>query len=161
MKIFFTSDTHFGHKNIIRYCNRPWATVEEMNEGLIANWNAVVGPDDIVWHLGDFAFMSRERALEIFRRLNGTKYLVRGNHDSNAITKLGWKKVVQTWETTVDGHDVVMHHKPLDQWDGIHLHGHCHGNIARCGTMPNRYDVGVDPMGYRPVTLTQILKGST
>ena len=54
--IFFTSDTHFDHKNILRFCNRPWETVEEMNQGLIDNWNSVVGPDDIVFHLGDVSF---------------------------------------------------------------------------------------------------------
>jgi calcineurin-like phosphoesterase family protein len=79
-QIFLTSDSHFGHFNVIKYCNRPFTTVEEMNEALIANWNAVVGQEDIVFHLGDFSF--HERYVEEFlSRLNGYKFLILGNHD--------------------------------------------------------------------------------
>ena len=77
--IWFTSDTHFGHANIIKYCVRPWKTVEEMNEALVANWNATVGVRDEVWHLGDFAF--REALHDFVPRLRGRINLVLGNHD--------------------------------------------------------------------------------
>lgn len=81
-KTFFTSDTHFGHFNIIRYCNRPFETVAEMDEELIKRWNTVVKPEDTVWHLGDFSFyMSKEKVTSIVKQLNGTIYLVKGNHD--------------------------------------------------------------------------------
>ena len=70
-KLFFTADTHFGHANIIKYCHRPFATVEEMDEALVRNWNAVVSPDATVFHLGDFALDSKERWKELFERLNG------------------------------------------------------------------------------------------
>lgn len=81
-KTFFTSDTHFGHSNIIRYCNRPYNSVEEMDEDLIKRWNAIVKKDDIVYHLGDFSFyMTKEKVSSIVRRLNGTIYLIKGNHD--------------------------------------------------------------------------------
>lgn len=80
MKIWFTSDHHFFHTNVIRYCGRPYATVEEMNEKLVANWNSVVGPDDIVYHIGDFSMAIRP--VETFtKRLMGKKILVAGNHD--------------------------------------------------------------------------------
>jgi calcineurin-like phosphoesterase family protein len=78
---FFTSDTHFGHKNIIKYSNRPFADVSHMNEALIANWNAVVGPLDTVFHLGDVALGPWEDWDKVLTRLNGYKVLVVGNHD--------------------------------------------------------------------------------
>ena len=79
--IWFTSDLHFGHRNIIKYCNRLWNTVEEMDEALIHNWNSVVGKNDIGVDLGDFAFASNQRWRELVSRLNGKHYLILGNHD--------------------------------------------------------------------------------
>lgn len=80
MITFFTADTHFGHQGIIGMCQRPHATAAEMDEGLVPNWNAVAGPHDAVWHLGDFAFGGTlARAAELFDRLNGSKRLVRSN----------------------------------------------------------------------------------
>jgi calcineurin-like phosphoesterase family protein len=78
---WFTSDTHFGHANIISFCDRPFADFEEMDEALIANWNSVVGDDDVVYHMGDVAMGKWDRWEGIFNRLNGYKILVVGNHD--------------------------------------------------------------------------------
>lgn len=78
---FFTSDTHFWHKNIIRYSNRPFDSVEEMNEAIIDNWNSVVGPDDTVFHLGDVALGPWSEWAGTLSRLNGYKILVVGNHE--------------------------------------------------------------------------------
>ncbi|MBQ4059987.1 MAG: metallophosphoesterase, partial [Lachnospiraceae bacterium] len=80
-KVFFTSDTHFYHSNIINFCGRPFKNVEVMNETLIANWNSVVGPDDIVFHLGDFCLGGSAEWTNILNRLNGKIYLIVGNHD--------------------------------------------------------------------------------
>lgn len=80
-KVFFTSDTHFNHANIIDFCKRPFGSVEEMNEALIANWNRVVSKDDIIFHLGDFCFGGSEVWNSILDRLNGKIYLILGNHD--------------------------------------------------------------------------------
>jgi calcineurin-like phosphoesterase family protein len=78
--LYFTSDHHFWHTNIIKYCNRPFVSVEEMNEALIQNWNDLVLPEDEVYYLGDFSMAARP--VEIYTsRLNGIKYLVPGNHD--------------------------------------------------------------------------------
>ena len=78
--IFFTADLHLWHANVIRYCSRPFSSVEEMNEMLVKYWNNTVGPEDTVYCLGDFAMAFRP--VETFtRRLNGIKYLVPGNHD--------------------------------------------------------------------------------
>lgn len=114
MTTFFTSDTHFWHKQIINYCKRPvpgiksaregtelspeavqiWSyNVELMNEWLIQRWNETVKPDDTVWHLGDYAFCGIQKATEIFNRLNGHKKKIRGNHDYGLDHKLPWEWV--------------------------------------------------------------------
>lgn len=79
-KIFFTSDTHFGHANIIKFCKRPFLNVDDMNEALVENWNKVVPEDGIVFHLGDFAFGGSNVWNEITPRLNGQIHLILGNH---------------------------------------------------------------------------------
>ena len=82
-RIFVTSDTHFSHVNIIKYCNRPYASVEEMNNALIDNWNSVVKNDDLVIHLGDFALgRTIQDIKKHLDKLNGNKILILGNHDS-------------------------------------------------------------------------------
>jgi calcineurin-like phosphoesterase family protein len=86
IETFFTADTHFGHKNVIPYCKRPYENVEEMNEDLIKRWNEVVKPHDVVWHLGDFAFQNKEKTQETIARLNGHKVLLKGNHDGRTVT---------------------------------------------------------------------------
>ncbi len=78
-RLFFTSDTHFNHTNILQYCNRPFKTVDQMNETIITNWNNVVGPDDVIFHLGDFCLGGAEEWNKILDRLNGRIYLVLGN----------------------------------------------------------------------------------
>lgn len=79
--LFLTSDSHFNHVNIIKFCNRPFDSVEEMNETLISNWNNTVPKDGIVFHLGDFAFGGSEVWHKILSRLNGQIHLILGNHD--------------------------------------------------------------------------------
>ena len=80
---FFTSDTHFGHKNIINLCNRPFDDVTHMNEMLVVNWNKVIGQDDTVYHHGDVALGTIHESLQYIKRLNGTKIQIIGNHDRN------------------------------------------------------------------------------
>lgn len=96
-KRWVTADTHFFHENIIRYCNRPFADVEEMNAIMVANWNNTVAPDDEVYHLGDFALVSKTWLAydleRLFERLRGKKYLVRGNHDSAMVLRLPWEGI--------------------------------------------------------------------
>ena len=81
MKRFYIADTHFGHKNIIRYDNRPFNSVHEMDNELIENWNSVVSNDDIVYILGDISWYDDSKTANIFSRLNGHKILIKGNHD--------------------------------------------------------------------------------
>lgn len=161
--IYFTSDTHFGHKNIIKYCGRPFADVEEMNRELVLRWNARVNARDTVYHLGDFAFLGKTRAAEILQALNGDKVLIIGNHDPSKIWRLPWwAQAHDALHTTIEGTPVFMFHYPCESWAPpfIHLHGHAHGTS---GEIKNRYDVGVDahgarePFPYAPKTLKEIL----
>jgi calcineurin-like phosphoesterase family protein len=84
--IYFTSDTHFGHYNILKYCNRPWKEIYHHDNQLIKNWNSVVNPDDRVYHLGDFGFKSKSVNKEIAEQLNGIKFILHGNHDKKKHT---------------------------------------------------------------------------
>jgi len=171
--IYFTSDTHFYHKNIISYCSRPWITVEDMNAGLIASWNNIVRDDDRVYHLGDFAFCGGAKARAIFDQLRGVKHLVAGNHDPKATRELPWASVRDYAEIKVEldvqdeegndkmvMHDVILHHYLILSWNGMArgswmLHGHCHGSLRDNGSL--RMDVGVDPNYHRPVSVKTIL----
>ncbi|MDN5851393.1 MAG: metallophosphoesterase [Actinomycetia bacterium] len=92
MSTWYSADLHLGHANILEYCDRPYASVAEMNERLLANWNAVVAPDDLVWVLGDFDMRGKDASLALLPRLMGTKVLVAGNHDACwAGDRAGWK----------------------------------------------------------------------
>ncbi|KZC01389.1 hypothetical protein AU375_02313 [Methylobacterium radiotolerans] len=160
MAMFFTADTHFGHRGIIRMCERPYADAAEMDEALIKSWNARVQPSDTVWHLGDFAMgPKRERLAAIFERLNGTKRLVKGNHDGPATLALPWAQVEKLVEISDHGVSLVLCHYSLRAWRGsfgdtIQLFGHTHGLLP--GTTQS-CDVGVDSWGMAPVSLAQIL----
>jgi calcineurin-like phosphoesterase family protein len=153
---FFTSDTHFGHRNIIRFAMRPFETVEEMDEAMIANWNAVVGKGDRVFHLGDFSFVPADPILE---RLNGEKHLILGNHDYGERIGTKWASVESLRHLRVEGVDLVLCHYAMRVWRGshrgaVHLFGHSHGNLIgdrQC------CDVGVDAWDYEPVPLASVL----
>ena len=158
--IWFTADTHFGHTRIIEYTNRPFANADEMDEAMITNWNAAVKPDDTVYHLGDFCFRGKERAKEILDTLHGNISLILGNHDRKWVGKMeGWADVSQYKEIVINNKKVVLFHYPIESWrskyhKGIHLHGHCHGNLSN--KIKGRLDVGVDCFEFTPVEYEQI-----
>lgn len=155
--VWFTSDTHFGHANIIfKYCNRPFASVEEHDAALIANWNARVRPNDIVYHLGDFAFTcTKEHAAACMMRLNGRKFFIRGNHDElldHCLPLGSWIK--DYLEVGVNGQKIVLFHYGLRTWHHDlrgtwHLYGHSHTGLEPLG---KSCDVGVDAWNYAPVS---------
>lgn len=170
MAVFYTSDTHFSHAKILEYGRAGFRDVNDMDEQLIKNWNAVVQDGDEVWHLGDFCLGQKQRAPEYFEALNGQKHLVLGNHDSDDIVKL----FVNAGGTfggelhTLRGHKkngIVLCHYPIEIWRNMqygawHLHGHSHSG---CNTRPNakRLDVGVDSafklLGcYRPFSHDEV-----
>ncbi|MBD8909414.1 metallophosphoesterase family protein [Methylorubrum zatmanii] len=157
---FFTADTHFSHEGIIRMCKRPFTSVAEMNRCLVEIWNARVGKDDTVWHLGDFALgATAAEAASIFRALNGKLRLVKGNHDGPDTLALPWAgPVEQLVEMAVDGARVVACHYPLRAWRGsfgrtLQLFGHTHDLLPPSSLS---YDVGVDSWAYAPVTIAEI-----
>lgn len=157
---FVTSDTHFGHKNIIRLCDRPFASVEEMDETMIDRWNEVVRPNDIVWHLGDFAYKLPGGPHKIFNRLNGSKYFITGNHDPEPTLKLGWVYVNNYVEMDW-GPKFVLFHYPMVEWNhfyrgAIHCHGHQHNKEAL--RAPRRVDVGVDANDFRPWAVEELVE---
>ena len=161
MTVYFTSDTHFGDHRTLNIHKRPFACVAEMDAHMIAAWNEVVAPEDEVWHLGDFARKLGD-VPELLRRLNGRKHLIMGNNDSPAIAKVpGWESVSDYREIEVSGRKLVLCHYAFRSWNGqyrraVNLHGHSHGRMK---PFLRQFDVGVDPRGFRPVTLDQLLEG--
>lgn len=160
-RTWYVSDTHFCHKRIIELSQRPFSDVVEMDEAMIANWNAVVAPGDTVRHGGDFATFGRGKDMirAIFHRLNGEKHLIIGNHDEeNEVTlSLPWASI-QTSALIRDGHEKVFlsHYAhvtwPMNRKGAWHLYGHTHGQLK--GTARS-LDISVEAMGYKPVSLTQ------
>lgn len=160
-RIFVTSDTHFCHGNIIRYCNRPWADVDAMTDGLVERWNSVVGKDDIVIHLGDFCFGGRTKVENVFKRLNGKIDLVLGNHDKLKISdyySIGFHRVYD--RPVIFDNFFVMSHAPL-QWikDGdvyANIFGHVHDMPLYKTWTKNTCCACVERHNYTPILLDNI-----
>lgn len=166
--IFFTADLHLGHTNVIKYCNRPFQTAEEMNAKLIGNWNDTVSDRDEVYVVGDFAFMGTKQTEEILKRLKGRKYLLRGNHDKGlnetmALKYFKWIKdyyLLKVQEKDNQVQKIVLFHYALRTWDSAHygawnLYGHSHGNL-KDDPETLSLDVGVDCHNYRPISYEEI-----
>lgn len=152
--VWFTSDTHFNHAGIFRF--RPWfRDLTDMNETMIARWNECVQPGDRVYHLGDFALGDREGATRIFHRLNGQKFLIRGNHEAIG-EKLPWVWVKDYHMLKYRGQKIALCHYAFRTWNCSHhgawnLHGHSHGTLEDLPTY-RQMDVGVDCNGFYPVS---------
>ena len=132
MAIFYISDTHFGHKNILKYDNRPYFTVAEMDADLIKRWNNAVKPTDTVYHLGDFSWLKPAEESEILQQLNGTKILIRGNHDYKPTAE--WAEVLPFSEIVDNGRHVILSHFPIASYKNMtrgyyHLYGHVHNSF--------------------------------
>lgn len=159
MARFFTADTHFGDHRTINIHRRPFADVAAMDDAIVTGWNAVVRPQDEVWHLGDVARRSGDVAA-LLARLNGRKHLVRGNNDGPQTgDAAGWSSVQDYVELSQDGVLLVLCHYPFRSWNGQHrrainLHGHSHGKLK---PMPRQFVVGVDAQRFRPITLATLL----
>ena len=161
MAIFFTSDTHFGHVGALALYRRPFDSVAAMDAGIVERWNEVVGQEDYVWHLGDFAIRQAEaRMADILHQLHGHKHLVYGNNDSAVTQSLpGWSSVQPYAELQIDGRLVVLCHYAFRTWrdmskGAVNLHGHSHGRLK---PLPRQIDVGVDVWDFRPQTLEGML----
>lgn len=159
MKTWITSDLHFGHKNIMTFCPQTRARfnndVAYMNNAMVEEWNAKVQFGDCVYILGDVAFMSGSDAGRMVNRLNGTKILIRGNHDRKTLKDAtffnAFAEVHEYLDINYDGHKIVMFHYPIAEWDqmhrgALHFHGHLHGGVS--GLEKYRaMDVGMDSTG--------------
>lgn len=171
MTVWFTADLHLGHRNIIEHCHRPWATVEEMDEALIWNWNRLVKPGDSVYVLGDIAMCKLDRAVELVSQLQGQKFLIVGNHDKGLTRKKAftdlfvWVKdlyCVKIADPEAHGgkRRIVLCHYAMRTWHcqhygTWHLYGHSHGTLP---VDPHSLsaDVGVDAQGYSPVSYENV-----
>ena len=160
MAILFTADTHFGHAGALALHRRPFASVAEMNAAMVARWNETVGPDDDVWHLGDFAVRTPAAAAALLlQSLHGRKHLVTGNNDPPEIAALpDWTSVQPYAEITVNGTRLVLCHYAFRTWNGIakgalNLHGHSHGRLK---PLPRQTDVGVDCCDFRPIGVPEV-----
>jgi len=156
MAWFFTADQHYGHANIIKYCDRPFKTLQEMDEELIRRHNSVVTPQDVTLHIGDFTLTPDYNTVhkKYVKRLNGTHIFLRGSHDY-------WLKggnYREIWLKEVEGQWLAACHYAMRTWPRAHygswnIHGHSHGTLV---PTPNQMDVGVDCWEYTPVSFAQL-----
>ena len=170
---FFTSDTHFNHANIIKFCNRPFKDVEQMNDVMIANWNSVIGKDDTVFHLGDFCLGGAAEWTKILDRLNGKIYLIMGNHDLKNIRQgfiSRFEHVAMQMRIEIGKKRIYLCHYPFLCFEGGYkdgvwqLFGHVHTRRSNSGIdagslqylYPTQYDVGVDNNNFIPVSFGQV-----
>jgi len=156
MQYFFTADEHFGHANAIKHSNRPFSSVEEMDELLIQNHNELVSDKDITIHAGDFAWLKHkdEVSRKYVDRLNGRHIFLRGSHDK----WLPQTHDLAIWEETIEGQHIVVCHYALRVWPRSHynswqLYGHSHGKLTPQG---KQWDVGVDNNAYYPVSFERV-----
>ena len=169
--IWFISDTHFSHKNIIRYCNRPWnhgkdangevivtdEDVLDMDNEIVKRWNSVVRQNDIVWHLGDFAFGGKENAERVFPQLNGKINLVMGNHDHWKLKwyyDLGFHRVYD--RKVIINDFVILSHAPLqflnDNTPFFNVYGHIHNSTIYQTWTKSSCCVCVERHDYTPIS---------
>lgn len=156
-KIFIYSDPHFGHKNVIKYANRPFSSINEMNSQLIKNFNKVVGHDDVVYILGDFSFLNTISTAEILKSLNGYKFLIKGNHDrktNTAYKKMGFTEVYD--KPIILMNCFILSHEPIDENTGdlINVYGHLHQNAHN--DSPMKFCACVEKTDYKPISLDEI-----
>ena len=170
---FYISDTHFGHENIMRLCNRPFKTAEEQDEVIINNWNNTVSKNDTVYILGDFCFRAGKDPEYYLEKLNGKKILINGNHDGVIMKNIRkyskyFEKIVPYLEINDDGSKIILCHYPMVEWNGyfhnsLHFYGHIHNNIENDAykimkNVKNAYNVGADILDFSPQTKENVIK---
>lgn len=166
MNIFFTSDEHFDHDNIIKFCNRPFANTEEMQEKLIENHNSIVKKGDYVYHLGDMFWktLTPTKAMNIMYRLNGRHQYIWGNHDKVLHQNASLREMFVSFDDIVNlrlnGYpNIVLCHYAMKVWNGSHrgawhLYGHTHATLPEDETLS--FDVGVDAQNFYPISLEDV-----
>lgn len=164
MTNFYTADPHFGHESVIKFCGRPFGSVDEMDATILQNYQRAMSRSDDLWIIGDFAFAKepeKEKLRKMLRSIPGRKHLVTGNHDRPWVRRLTeWSSVHDFIEIKEDGQRISLCHYPLLTWPGIrhgalHLFGHVHNNWQGSKGAIN---VGVDVFDFKPVRLFDIRK---
>lgn len=158
MKIFIIADTHFGHENVIRFCNRPFRSVDDMDKVLIKNWNAVVAPQDTIIHLGDFMLGRKERCREIIKQLNGKKILIKGNHDhwSDEFYRGAGFSYVSKFPILYNNF-FLLSHAPLQLSETtpyFNYYGHIHNDEKYHDTATSKC-VSVERTNYQPILILE------
>lgn len=172
-KIFLTSDQHFGHRNVIVYENRPFSDTLDMRNHLVDNWNSVVNDDDLVVCLGDFSFLDKNTTKTILESLNGSKWLIKGNHDRHGnqwYTDVGFEKVLPNYFMEYNGKKILFTHRPTSiptefqksrDYD-LHIYGHVHAkgneNLKYPTFAKNGACVCVERTDYRPILLDEVIQ---
>lgn len=161
-KVFLIGDPHFYHKNIIDYCNRPFSSVDEMNEYLVKRWNSVVSKGDVVICLGDFALGSKDKIIEIGQRLNGRKYLILGNHDQASINtyyEAGFE-FVSRFPILYDGFFILSHEPQFVQENGpyANVFAHVHNDPNYKDVSPRGFCVSAERINYTPIEWEEVKK---
>lgn len=164
IRYFATSDTHFGHSNILKHCKRPFADINEHDYSLIHNWNSIVGKNDTVYHLGDIAFYPKEKLIWLLSKLNGKIIVIKGNHDQVAAQNRSLFHQFHDARlfTKVHGKEFVLDHYAMRVWPkshhGVyHLYGHSHGTLPE-DPFSLSFDIGVDCFEYKPVDFKKIIE---
>ena len=168
--IYFTSDLHLGHKNIIRFCDRPFSSIQEMDEQLIENWNMKVKKQDTVYILGDLMFRAKEPPEYYLGQMKGRKHLILGNHDKYWIKKVQIDRYFESvgdYLKFSDGqHQIIVCHYPMMSWPGgrkaYMVFGHIHNDTAMdfwpiIRNSENLLNAGVDVNDFFPVSLDEMI----
>lgn len=171
MAIYFIADTHFGHEGVIRFSERPFDNVEEMDSVMMANWNARVQPDDEIYILGDFCWHGgHDVAIEVARLLNGRKYLIKGNHDWKYLEYPNYREqfveIADIMEVVQNGNRIVLCHYPMLEYNGErrggwHIHGHIHNRkedtFHYLRNKERTLNAGAEITNYMPVTFEELV----
>ncbi len=168
---YYSADWHLSHKNIIKYENRPFDNIDDMNQTLIYNHNSILTPDDIWFFLGDFSFANKDTTAEVLSQLNGSKILIAGNHDRLILKQ---HKSLQSFFIAVvkdyliikdQGKQILLSHIPIHNWQkyntNYHFYGHVHSGYHRTKILDDAtigaFNVGVDVHDFKPVSFNQII----
>lgn len=170
---YYIADLHFDHKNILKFDNRPFVDVEEMNSTLIKRWNVKVQDNDDVWILGDFCYHSEKDPSYYLKQLKGRKHLLIGNHDRvilNSNAALQYFDSIEHLQHIKDGkYNMILCHFPIAEWNGkhrgaYHIFGHIHANrdetfefMKKCG---RAFNAGCMINNYEPVTLDELIENN-
>jgi len=161
MKSWITSDLHFGHKEIISRCKRYYRDTCEMDEGIINNWNSLIGPNDLTYVLGDVSFGTLRETVSILKQLNGKKILIEGNNDRDLLVSSEFRDQFENIHTYLETDDLVLFHYPISDWNNrlkgtIHFHGHLHGKPS--GIKGRIKDVSIDGNNMKPYNMVDLIR---